>query len=381
MLKRFLIILLLLLLFPPAASAKGRVAGKPVADYPFSVVFHNPDPDVFNTCAGVLIRPRWVLSSATYCLDDRDKRTVAYVGATRRSPYNGVLSGIEQVYTHPRHWQGEPDWLLTPSRNISLVRLSRSVDVDRLPPLANRKPKPGEEIKVAGLGFSQNLLTGDENYPFLLEGSADVRPDKYCQNILPDQGPRHRTLFCAFSPWEGPCALDEGAGAFQNGELVGIFNSLLERDGDPTCPREEGAGTYTSVSSSKSWIEDTLRRGYAPGRFLDYGVFLFSGRKFNSFLWANQEIVTPQIRFFGQACYPGGNRCLKKGKWISLSENMSEYSLPGEKGTYWMLPSQLAWRGGGKCPRGEVRAFFEYQGKKEIVKRAFRNCREGTSVE
>lgn len=353
-----------------ASQVQPRTIGNtPSRDWPSYVAFNDSETSLWNRCAGTLVHPRFVLTTASRCMNDRLPSTVAYVGATRSDPYSGQEVGIDQVFLHPRFSSGDDLWSVSSSWDAALVRLDRPVFGVRLPKLGRRTPKPGQRFGTVGLG--NNYDAASREYSFdLLQAEVGVVSNRVCARYL-GEIVLGESFFCA-SALEGPCMLDEGTGAFRNNTLIGVFTLLWGQSSQPPCPESYSAATYTPVSVLRPWIKSVTNRGYDPARFLQHGAIVFPNGTVNVYAWANQEIREPRVRFHETVCVEDGSHCYPARRWIRLFEPMSAGS---KKSNYWVFKEFLRLPGKQKCLSGKISGSFEYPHQRATLTKTFRGCK------
>lgn len=226
------------------------VGGRRETGYPAVGVVHMVTSRSF--CSGTLVAPDIVLTAA-HCAEGGEQIDAFYTGAGKASPDETVDPGMLGMKRHEvaevALYPGYEYFLYcpNPAADVALVRLVHVI-ADIEPTELGVSPRAGASCRAVGFGQHD----ADAGTPTFLEkrsGSvkiADVRDGSFdvkAGSGLTSHGDSGGPLFCA-------------------GTIVGVTSCL------PDFPLD--AVTYVSVSSIRSWIEETSRKW--RDRALDGGV-------------------------------------------------------------------------------------------------------------
>ncbi|WP_016701013.1 S1 family peptidase, partial [Actinoalloteichus spitiensis] len=139
----------------PGARIVGGVEGE--EDYHFVVSIQRPAEGKDHWCAGALVHPEWVLTTA-HCIQGDLTAYTARVGTNHRSE-GGSHERVVEMVAHP-DWNGH-------TGDIALFRLARPVPAPTLP-LAARRPPEGATVRVLGWGKTCGTFECSWEYPELL---------------------------------------------------------------------------------------------------------------------------------------------------------------------------------------------------------------------
>ena len=272
-----------------AGDTEMIVGGSPVPEgkFPWEVRLYSSMDDSQGFCAGSIIAPRWVLTTA-HCTAMADTIFVGY-GSTDRTKTRKLES--EQVVVHPGYSERQSD--------IALIKLKSPIPNALPVDLADDKAekallRPGVKLIVPGWGAlwdskdsqvanlvdkftlpsaGDDIQTGDAvdyeasvSIPMRFnEMSAGVLDQQACKQAYQDLGlpPPGEGEFCATEPSGAAdsCAVDSGGPVLvqadtRSGDVqVGIASLGRQHCGNRSVP-----GVFAKVAPFSEWIAATMKQ-------------------------------------------------------------------------------------------------------------------------
>ena len=259
----FLILFLLILSVQTTTAATPRIINgtraKP-GQWPWMVAILNSDsasPLEGQFCAGSLIHPAWVLTSA-HCTDGETVNSIKVLLGrdTLSDETAGEISKIKRIITHPDYDQ-DPE---NPSADVALLELAKpsTQPILRLAEHYSDLAQPGELATIIGWGATKASRYNPRYADSLQQATIPIISNEVCNSPLSYKGDVQDTMLCAGFEAGGidACVGDSGGPMVieteQGWQQIGIVSW------GEGCALPNYYGVYTRVSLFQEYITQTI---------------------------------------------------------------------------------------------------------------------------
>jgi len=236
-----------------------------VGEFPYIISIRRIANAFKHMCAGVLVDPQWVLTSA-FCVSEVGTYSIDAVGGEHNLVIPSVheqIRGVDLILQHPNytHSDASVGGMATPESNdVALVRLKSPMtetDFVKAVTLAEKSPSSGECITA---GWGTKTVTSLVMTSVLQKSVANFVDKDECEqtystcNNCPDIS---EEAFCTRGADSAPCFGymwgDAGGPLVCNGELTGVVSWGVG------CGEGDFPWVNTDVVFHKQWIEETMK--------------------------------------------------------------------------------------------------------------------------
>ncbi|KAJ8682567.1 hypothetical protein QAD02_018359 [Eretmocerus hayati] len=215
-------------------------------------------------CAGAIVSPQWIISSAS-CVTDQPIDKMIVRSGTNTWNNGGISHNIREIIPHPKYNASKEG---RSSNNIAMIRISPKFEFN-----VNCSSidlfKRGEDIKSKSLanatGMGQTEISPSSG---LMMAKLEIKDWPSCDFLYRNFGGIANDQFCVGykgQNYQGPCYGDGGSPLVIKNRLAGIF--AWQKD----CPSINYPPIYTRISSHRDWIMSYVLRK-DPEEYYSYDV-------------------------------------------------------------------------------------------------------------
>lgn len=265
----FSISVLLMLSIQTTTAATPRIINGTRAkagQWPWMVAIVNSDslsPLEGQFCAGTLIHPAWVLTSA-HCTDGETVQSIKVLLGTDTlsDDKNGEIIAIKQIIKHP-DYDSDPE---NPSADVALLELAKpsTQPILRIAERYSDLTQPGELATIIGWGATKANRYNPRYADSLQQATIPIVSNEVCNSPLSYNGDIQDTMLCAGLKAGGTDACTGDSG----GPLVRKTDPGWQQIGIVSwgegCALPNYYGVYARVPLFQDYISQTICKAEEP---------------------------------------------------------------------------------------------------------------------